>query len=499
MRTLAVTLSPLLVGFILLTACGPSRAENTQAAIYTSAAQTMVAEMTLAAGETAVAQLTQIAQQPTATPAPPTQPPPSETPTATSPPPTPTPPPGRCDWAEFVQSTAVEDNTVFFPGSVFTKIWRVRNIGTCEWTPAYALAFAGGDALGGPSAVFLPRNVPPGEEVDLSVTLTAPGAPGVYRSSWLLRNPAGELFGVGLDAQTPLAVQIQITQPPAQGKGAYDFALSYCNAQWRSSTVFLGCPGAIDDPNGSVALLGQPFLESRLENEPALWTRPDVASNGTIIGQYPNYLVRAGDRFRAEIGCLRDNPGCDVTFTLDYRRLDGVMVNLGIWREVYDGLTTTIDIDLTSLGGVTVQFLLGVQNLGDPLAANAFWFAPHIQNVAPQPSRVLVWKQQGGMNNLCEELRITIDSLSQSVAQARSCKGAGQDLGIGNLTESEQDQLLSWVVQLAPFDAELFNADQGEPLTAFLIFNGRGSSEAQNAQILAMQDFAESVYRRISR
>ncbi len=499
MKKPAVILSLLILGLILLSACTSSRAESTQQAVYTSAAHTLAAQLTLAVGETAVAQLTQIAEQPTQTPVPPTQLPPSPTASPSLPPPSATPS-LPCNWAEFVQDVTVEANTVFYPGGVFTKIWRVRNTGTCTWTPAYSMVFATGDPLGGLSEIFLTGDVLPGGTVDLSITLVAPSVPGVYSSGWLLRAPSGELFGTGPLAQDPLTVQIQVALPPTQGRGEYDFALAYCTAQWSSGTSVLPCPGSVNDPNGSVALLGQPYLESRLENEPALWARPNLAANGSLLGWYPGNVVRTGDRFRAEVGCLLNSPGCDVTFTLDYRRADGVVVNLGVWREVYDGLTTTINIDLSSLAGQAVQFMLGVQNLGDPLAANAFWLTPHIQNTPPASSLVLVWSQRGGSKKVCEELRITLDSLSQSFAQARSCKsGAGQELGSGALTQSEQDQLLGWLVELAPFDAELFSAEEAEPLTSFMTFNGRGANEAGNPQIMAMQDFAERVFLRISR
>lgn len=495
----AVFLPLLILGLILQSACTSSRAERTQQAIYTSAAHTLASQLTLAVGETAVAQLTQIASQPSETPVPPTQPLPSPTATPTLPPPTATPS-GPCGWAEVVQDVAVEANTIFFPGSAFAKIWRVRNIGTCTWTPEYVLAFASGDPMGGPAAVPMPRNVSPGEQIDLAVTLTAPGAPGVYRSAWLLSNPAGELFGSGPQARDPLTVQIQVELPPTQGRGAYDLALAYCSARWSSATSILTCPGSVDDSNGSVVLLGQPYLESRLDNEPALWTRPNAALNGRLLGEYPGYLVRSGDRFLAEVGCLFNSQGCDVSFTLDYRRADGVTMNLGMWREVYDGLTTTINLDLSSLAGQAVQFLLGVQNLGDPVAANAFWLAPHIQNTPAESSLVLVWSQRGSPQEVCGELRITLDSLSQSFAQARSCgSGAGQGVSSGALTQSEQDQLLGWLVQLAPFNAELFSAESEGPLTAFLVFNGRGAGEAGNSEILAMQEFAERVFSRISR
>lgn len=485
---------------ILIVACAPTGvtpdAEATQQAIYTSAAETLFFQLTLSAGETAVVQLTQIAQPSATPPAPPSPPPP---PTPTLQPPTTTPIPGRCDWAEYVQSVAVEDNSVFFPGGVFTKIWRVRNIGTCEWTPAYALVFAGGDSMGAPSAISIPGNVRPGEIVDLAITMTAPNAPGVYRGNWLLRNTAGGLFGTGPDALGPLQVQIQVTQPPAQGRGNYDFALSLCDAFWRSDSAALGCSGSVDDPNGSVVLLSQPYLESRLEDEQTLWTRPSIYSGGRITGQYPAYLVRAGDRFRAELGCLRNSPGCDVTFSLDYRRADGTNFNLGTWREVYDGRTTTLDIDLSALAGQSVQFSLGVRNNGASQAANAFWFVPRIETVAPQSSQVLVWSQQGGSRNVCEQLRINLTGTTAGVAQARSCKGAGQDLGSSSLTDEELQQVLSWAVQFAPFDAELFNADEGEPLTSYIVFTGRGSGDAQNQDITAMQNFASSLFRRITR
>ncbi len=488
---------------IVLAACAPTSAtpdtSGTQSAIYTSAAETLYVQLTLSAGQTAVAQLTKIAQQPTNTPAPPTPPPPTSTPTPTTPPAVPTATPLPCDWAEFVQHVTVAENTQVYPGSVFTKIWRVRNIGTCTWTSAYTLVFTGGDAMGSVNAVFLPGNVRPGETVDLSITLTAPVIQGVYRSNWLLRNAAGQFFGTGQDAQQPLAIQIQVVQPPAQGSGASDLILSACNALWRSNTAALGCPGSVTDPNGSVVIVNQPYLESRIDNQPALWTRPNLDPNGRILGQYPAYLVNSGDRFRAELGCLWNSPGCDVTFTLSYRTADGMVYSLGSWREIYDGRTTSVDMDLTSLSGNSIQFLLGVQNNGNAPNPNAFWLAPRIENAGPQTTLILLWNQRGGAQNVCHQLRIQQTGNARTVAEARSCKGSGQNLGSSNLTNDEQTQLMEYMAQLSPFEAELFIAEAGEPLTSYMTFNGRGRAEAMNPQITALNEFAQSVFRRITR
>jgi len=489
------------LGLLLLTwlaaACAaptaPPTAPGTSEAIYTAAAETVLAQMTLAAGGTAVAQLTQIAAQPSATLPPPPTIAPTAAPTPTNPPPTPLPAP--CNWAGFVANVTTPDNSVFSPGATFTKIWRVSNIGACEWTPDYALVFASGDPMGGVNAVFLPRSVLPGEQVDLQVTLTAPGAPGIYRSNWLLRSPAGEQFGIGADAAQPLWVQIQVAQQPPAPRGAYDFALRACDAIWRSSTAALGCPGSVQDPNGSVVLLSQPYLESGLRSEPALWTRPDTSASGRISGVYPGYAVRSGDRFRAELGCLVDSPSCDVTFRLDYRTADGAVFNLGAWREVYDGRTTPVDVNLSFLAGVSVQLVLSVENRDAAQDANAVWLAPYLETTIPQPEQVLVWNQQGGAHDICETLRITLVSPGSGEARANSCDG---EAGSGALTTDELNQLRTWLTQLQPFDAELFNAGQGVPLTSYLTFNGRGSGEATNAHITAMQDYAQRLYNRLA-
>lgn len=53
------------------------------------------------------------------------------------------------DKATFVEDVSVADGTNFSPGASFTKTWRLKNVGTCAWTPQYKLSFQGGDQLGG--------------------------------------------------------------------------------------------------------------------------------------------------------------------------------------------------------------------------------------------------------------------------------------------------------------------------------------------------------------
>jgi hypothetical protein len=132
--------------------------------------------------------------------------------------PSPTPEPttvAECtDKASFVSDVTIPDNTRLLPGQSFVKTWRLRNDGTCTWTTDYALVFAGGDRLGGPTAIPLPQSVPPGHTVDLSVMLTAPAGNGTYKGKWQLRNAEGRLFGVGKDANNPFWVRIVVAPAP---------------------------------------------------------------------------------------------------------------------------------------------------------------------------------------------------------------------------------------------------------------------------------------------
>jgi len=146
--------------------------------------------------------LTQTA--PTATPIPPTVTP---IPATNTPAPTATPL-SYCDWVMFVSDVSVPDGSSFVPGQPFTKIWRLKNRGTCAWTTDYMLVYTSGSAMGDTLAVKLPGYVAPGQTVDVAVTLTAPTPPGHYTGYWMLRNPSGVLFGTGENANQPFYVDI---------------------------------------------------------------------------------------------------------------------------------------------------------------------------------------------------------------------------------------------------------------------------------------------------
>jgi hypothetical protein len=154
----------------------------------TIAAQTIQAQLTLDAiglppVETGVPTVNGPTQAPTITIAP--------TNTEIAPSATPEP----CDVAGFVRDVTIEDGTSMMPGTSFTKTWRVINEGQCTWTKDYDLVFYSGESMDGAASVPITNgNVSPGTQLDVSVNLVAPDAPGTYRGTWQLRNGNGIIF-----------------------------------------------------------------------------------------------------------------------------------------------------------------------------------------------------------------------------------------------------------------------------------------------------------------
>jgi hypothetical protein len=179
----------LLMIIVLLTACAPGQpAEPSPTpvdveAIQTEAVQTVVAAVT----QTAAALPTETPGLPTETPVPTTTvtPTPEDTPTAT---------PVICNNAIYVEDVTIPDETEVDAGQRFTKTWKVKNTGACDWTRAYNLRYGYGERMGG-LVTYLTDIVPADDEVDISIQLVAPQRPGTYRGYWVLYDNNGYTFG----------------------------------------------------------------------------------------------------------------------------------------------------------------------------------------------------------------------------------------------------------------------------------------------------------------
>ena len=375
---------------IVLSACNLPRGTPTLSEmdlISTQAAQTVAAQLTeisrppaTSAPSTATVVVpTQSTPQPTF--APPTQTLlPSQV--ASNTPLPPTQAPARCDSAKFIKDITIPDNTVFAPGTAFTKTWRIRNVGSCTWTTSYGIVFTKGDQMSAPAFVPLPAPVAPGNSIDISVPMIAPGAPDTYRGDWKLRNATNNIFGLG-NEDKPFWVQIKVQSPGASG---LDFLAMANSASWISGAgnnpgVPLTYNGPDDSPDGVAKIKDGVRLEDGLTSGKVLLTYPRREENGYVSGTYTPYKVQPGDRLKGRVAFIANPDGScgngNVIYQVSYKEGDTIQT----LREVVKTCNRSqqsIDIDLVNLVGRTVQFIITVRANGPAVDDWFIWNSLHI-------------------------------------------------------------------------------------------------------------------------
>jgi hypothetical protein len=117
-----------------------------------------------------------------------------------------------CDVADFVADITIPDGTKMAPGTVFTKTWEVKNIGTCAWNENYKVIFYFGQQMAAEGSYKLTtETVESGETLQISIQMTAPTRVGEYYSNWRMQNDKGEVFGLGANADAVYA-QIKVVE-----------------------------------------------------------------------------------------------------------------------------------------------------------------------------------------------------------------------------------------------------------------------------------------------
>ena len=338
------------------------------------------------AAETIQAQLTLVATgiQPTFTPGgitatltPPLNPSPTTLPAVT---PSPTATQGLCDQAGFEKDVTIPDNTILNAGEQFTKTWRLRNDGTCSWNSSYALVFDRGDAMGGPaSAALTSETIAPGETVDISVELVAPETPGTYQGYWKLRNPAGQVFGLGDEGDKDFWVKIKVA--PESGL-TFDFNVQSKHAEWvgsgGGSAADVPFDGPEDNPDGVAKLKNDFRLENGKISGWALVTGPKKTDDGRITGTFPAYTIGEGERFKAKLGFVNNCSGGRVVFQFSLKD-NGTITKLGEWPKACDGGLIFADVDLADYTDREVQFVLDVLADGPPDNDLVVWGSARIE------------------------------------------------------------------------------------------------------------------------
>jgi len=352
----------MLLAVLLLTACNlPSTATpvDPMLGVRTAAALTVEAMFT----QTAPAQ--SATALPTQTP-PPTAP---ASPTAD--------PNLPCNLAEFV-SESVPDGSQFFPGSVFTKTWTLRNAGSCVWTTAYQLEYVSGNI---PDILSLQKltngAVAPGQTLTLMLNIPLPYEPGDYRADFKLRDAQGVQFSFKNPEKTFwVAVEVINT--------SLNLAENICAAEWTSGAGKLSCPGKPGSSGGFVYADASPLLENGAEDdEPALWLSPQNTQNGYIQGVFPAQRIPEKARFEAVLGCAKSARACDADFSLYVQAGVETPRLLAAWNEINDGAFRRITYDLTDLAGQNLRLILRVDSRGSAVDDVLHLLMPVLRSLQP--------------------------------------------------------------------------------------------------------------------
>lgn len=369
--------------FLLLGACQP--APNTATPIDALDGVRTEAARTVEALTTQIVATDQAARTQTATafvpsPVPPTlEPTPAPTLSLPTEPAVPTAallatatPSGSCDQAAFVDET-IPDGSQFPPGTIFTKTWTLRNVGSCTWNADYDVVFSSGNRMNAPDVIALAKeSVPPGSSVTISIPFTTPLDGGSYRADFKLRNAAGVLFSFKDPSQT-FWVEVQVIT------GKIDLVAMACSIRWTSAAGELPCPGLPTDTLGFAYTDFAPLLENGTrDNEPALWLGVQQIQDGTLRGTSPVMLIPDNAKFNTVLGCASDQKTCDVTFRLSYQQGDQPLVEIAHWQKTYDGKPLTISQDLSALSGKSVRIILQLEARGSPQGNIVHLLAPVI-------------------------------------------------------------------------------------------------------------------------
>jgi hypothetical protein len=122
-----------------------------------------------------------------------------------------------CNAAEFIKDVTVPDDMPIHPGVRFTKIWEMKNIGTCAWTTRYSLVLIWGEPMGTKPPILLQKIVSPGETAELAVNMVSPYLPLCFQGSWMLQDESGNRFGTGYKFQQFFWVSISVELPGLKG------------------------------------------------------------------------------------------------------------------------------------------------------------------------------------------------------------------------------------------------------------------------------------------
>jgi len=126
----------------------------------------------------------------------------------------------------FVTDLSPNPEQKFLPGQSFVKTFRIRNEGMVAWQN-YSIKFKKGEQMTTTSSFLVPL-VSPGQEIDVSLPMTAPTSSGKFISIWKLVNDLGIPFGNSLK----IKIRVQGPNESSSSSSEEDFGKKKLKRNW---------------------------------------------------------------------------------------------------------------------------------------------------------------------------------------------------------------------------------------------------------------------------
>jgi hypothetical protein len=186
-----------------------------------------------------------------------------------------------CNQAEFVTDVTIPNGSMVYTGYTFRKTWRLRNTGTCAWSPNYKIVFMNGDTFNGSTSANLGITVNPGQTVDLSLILKAPESTGTFAGFYKLQDITGNIFGVGNNGDAAFGVLIRTGTP-----ATFPMTVTHVGISVNNSGATVACP-----PGNAFI-----FTADITTNGPGTITYHWIFSDGTTSSEQSLNYTAPGDQ-----------------------------------------------------------------------------------------------------------------------------------------------------------------------------------------------------------
>ena len=105
---------------------------------------------------------------------------------------------------------------------------------------------------------------------------------------------------------------------PSRFHPRFDFTQGLCDARWMAGSDPVSCSASLNETGSKIHLLSNPSLEGNITQGTAIGIEL-TPEDDYYRGEYPPMEIKAGDHFRATIGCLDQAAiSCEVSYDLNY-------------------------------------------------------------------------------------------------------------------------------------------------------------------------------------